>query len=139
MADLIQTIERDIRRRADELKPAFDEYQLLQRAQHALEATNGQVAVTRRPGRTASHATRPARKTQKASPRSKVTKASVRAGRGERTKTILALLENNPEITAANIALLLDITPNNAQATIYRLRKQGRVDRRRGRWVVKPA
>lgn len=36
----------------------------------------------------------------------------------------LRRLESNPEITAASIALLLDITPNNARATIYRLRKQ---------------
>lgn len=119
MPDLVTTIERQIRARADELKPSVREYEALERAKEALDATVGS------PPRTTRATARPRRVARGES-----------VTRGERSKTVLALLGGNPEITPANVALLLDISTQNAHGTIARLRKQGKVDKKDGRWVV---
>ncbi len=137
MADLLSKIEQEIRTRAAELRPAVAEYEALEEAARALGAGQRRTGQARR-ARPAPGATRRSAAPVKAPSQRSARNGSARAGRGERRDTVLALLRGNPQITAANLARLLDISTGNVYTTISRLRRQGAVDKKDGKWVVKP-
>ncbi len=122
--------------RAGELRPAVAEYEALEEASRALGGGQRRTGQARR-ARPAPGGTRRSAAPVKDSSKRSARNGSARAGQGERRDTVLALLRGNPQITAANLARLLDISTGNVYTTISRLRRQGAVDKKDGKWVVK--
>jgi hypothetical protein len=120
--DFLTKQRKQITSRLEELRPLYEEYLTLEKAQQALEQVSGpirRVVGTRRPGRPPSR--RPA------------------AGRSTRRKTgdtradqTLKVIRANPGITIPELAEKLGIRPNYLYRVTAGLQKERRI-RKRGR------
>jgi predicted transcriptional regulator len=135
MSDLLNRIRNEIDTRLDDLRPRVAEYESLESAKHALSVS--QRGVKKDAGvKASSPSSRRVRPRRRPQNTQRATRKP-RAKPGERERQIVPLLRENPDITASNIALLIDASPATVHVTINRLKKQGKVDRRNGKWIVR--
>ena len=112
--DLVARTRDEIRARLAELEPLVAERDRLQRALEALEA----IA--------------PERRARRAGARRGTGRGRERAGRGERRRELLALVEANPGITPSNAAELIGVSSAQVHSLARRLEQGGELERRDG-------
>ncbi len=113
--DLLERAREEIRARLEELEPLVTEHARLQDALSALEASDQPTP----PSRATGGGRRPA--------------TSRRAGRGERRRQLLELLETEPGLQPSQAARRMSIHPNQLRSLAKRLEDEGSVQRREGR------
>ena len=124
MTDLLERVRTELDQRLTALRPSVDEYERLLQAAEALSG----VAPR---GGSASAAAPPTSGTPAPSPRSaKRRPATKRARPGQTQMRVIEMLRAQPGSTSAAVAQAIGISTNASAATISRLLKQGRVQRR---------
>jgi transposase-like protein len=128
--ELIDRIKKDIDDRLEELRPQIEEIPKLEAALAALETTDAEPETAagpgrRRPGRAGGRAAGARRR----GPRR-------RARRGQRREQLLQLIRGNPEITIAEAARQMGVSPPQVSTLVRRLREEGTLERSDGRFVV---
>jgi DNA-binding MarR family transcriptional regulator len=112
MSDLLQGIQRDIRKRLDELRPLVSEYEQLRQATAALEG----VPAEPEPAATKPRAASP--------PRRK------RAPAGTNRERVLAAVRDNPGASASQIAEASGVQRTVVYGVLRRLSSDGVIDKR---------
>lgn len=115
MADFLTKQRADIDKRLKELRPAYDEYLMLERARAALQ---GVTSPRRGPGRP------PGSRTRRAT--TPVKRRRRRRG-GTRREQALKLVKGNPGITVGELAKRLRIRQNYLYRVMGELRDEGAV------------
>jgi hypothetical protein len=152
--DFLNAQRRQITKRLDELRPLYEEYLTLEKAQEALGQLGGPVrravgrgrpaAMTRRgpgrprtrrsPGRPRRRATAARRRTTAA--RGRTTRATTRTRRsragGTRADQAFDAIKKSPGISIPELATKLRIRPNYLYRVTAGLEREGRVKRRDG-------
>jgi CRP-like cAMP-binding protein len=119
MPDLLDRIRDDVEARLRQLRPAAEEYERLRHVRDELAgiAKAGRRQAGRAAFGSASQQRRP-------------------VPRGERTRQLLGMLGDSPELTPTKLALMLDTTRENVSVTLARLKKQGVISREGSAWVI---
>jgi hypothetical protein len=124
--DFLTKQRKQITSRLEELRPLYEEYLTLEKAQQALEQVSApirRVVGTRRPGR-------PASRRGPGRPR-KATRRSTGPRGGTRADEALKVIEANPGITIPELAEKLGIRPNYLYRVTAGLQKERRIRKRR--------
>lgn len=133
--DLIDRIRSDIDSRLEELRPQVEEIPRLESVLAALEAASeaqsqGSGARTSpRRGRTRSRGATAATTSRTSRPRR-------RARRGQRREEFLQLVKGHPEITIAEAARQIGVSPPQISTLVRRLEEEGAIERADGRFVL---
>ncbi len=133
--DLIDRIRNDIDSRLEELRPQIEEIPRLESVLAALEATgdgqspSGGARTARGRGRTRGRATGAATTSRSSRPRR-------RARRGQRREEFLQLVKGQPEITIAEAARQIGVSPPQISTLVRRLEDEGVIERADGRFVL---
>jgi transposase-like protein len=133
--DLIDRIRNDIDSRLEELRPQVEEIPRLESVLAALEAAgDGQrvssgARTARARGRTRSRGAAAATKPRTSRPRR-------RARRGQRREEFLQLIKGHPEITIAEAARQIGVSPPQISTLVRRLEEEGAIQRADGRFVL---
>jgi hypothetical protein len=121
-ADFLTKQRDQITKRLDELRPLYDEYLTLERAQEALDQVGKPIRRATRgrrgPGRPPGSKNRPRRKTTRS-----------RAG-GTRAEHALKAIRANPGITIPELADKLKIRPNYLYCVTAQLQKERKIKKR---------
>ncbi len=119
-ADFLTKQRDQITRRLDELRPLYEEYLTLERAQEALDQIDepGRRTARRGPGRPPGSKNRARRKTTRR-----------RAG-GTRAEHALKAIRANPGITIPDLADKLKIRPNYLYRVTAQLQKERQIKKR---------
>lgn len=134
--DLIQRIRSDIDNRMEELRPEIEEIPRLEAVLAALEAAgDGQserpsTATSRGGGRTRG------RGASAATTRSRPSRPRRRARRGQRREEFLQLVKGHPEITIAEAARQIGVSPPQISTLVRRLEEEGVIQRADGRFIL---
>lgn len=137
--DLIDRIRNDIDNRLEELRPQVEEIPRLESVLAALEAA-GEGQTERSGARTSRGRGRPrsrgpaAATTSRAS--SRTARPRRRARRGQRREEFLQLVKGNPEITIAEAARQIGVSPPQISTLVRRLEEEGVIERADGRFVL---
>jgi hypothetical protein len=116
MTDLLARITADIEQRLTELRPHYEEHERLLEARGAL-GRNGASRTTSNQARRGG--------ARRSSPKPTVP----RAPRGENRRRILAVVEERPGVSAAEISSVAGIKRNVTYATLSKLVADGALDR----------
>jgi len=133
--DLIDRIRNDIDSRLDELRPQIEEIPRLESVLAALEAagdgqsSSGEARPTRGRGRPRSRGAAAATTSRTPRPRR-------RARRGQRREEFLQLVKGHPEITIAEAARQIGVSPPQISTLVRRLEDEGAIQRADGRFVL---
>ncbi len=119
MTDLLERIRTELDQRLAALRPSVEEYERLLRGAEAL------AGIVPAATQAAAPRAKPAGRTKAR----RATKAK-RAKPGETQRRVIEVLRDEPGSTSTAVAKAVGITTNAAAATISRLVKQGRVQRR---------
>lgn len=142
--DFLSNQRKQITKRLEELRPLYEEYLTLEKAQHALDQLGSPIrravsGARRSAGRSTTRRGpgRPRTRRGPGRPAARRRRAPVRRARpsragGTRTDQALATIRANPGITIPELAQKLGIQPNYLYRVTASLEKQRRV-RRRGR------
>jgi hypothetical protein len=122
MADLLDSIRRELRTRLDELRPLVREYERLQRAEAALN--DGSPSRPRRARRSGEEASASA---VKASRRGARRSSSTPAAREANREKILALVRERPGITRGELKEAAGLSGAGIAQTLRRLVERGEV------------
>jgi transposase-like protein len=135
--DLIDRIRNDIDSRLEELRPQIEEIPRLEAVLAALDAVGGdgqsERVATRTPrggGRTRG------RGAAAATTRSRTSRPRRRARRGQRREEFLQLVKGSPEITIAEAARQIGVSPPQISTLVRRLEEEGVIHRSDGRFVL---
>ena len=134
--DLIDRIRNDIDNRMEELRPQIEEIPRLEAVLAALEAAgDGQrerpsTPPTRGGGRSRG------RSASAATTRSRPSRPRRRARRGQRREEFLQLVKGHPEITIAEAARQIGVSPPQISTLVRRLEEEGVIQRADGRFVL---
>jgi len=130
VTELLERIRTEVDQRLAVLRPSVDEYQRLLRGAEALSrvAPLGGGAGAGAGSQAAVAPVKPARRTRRAKPRP--AKKAARARPGQTQLRVIEVLRTHPGSTSTQVAKAMGISTNAAAATISRLFKQGRVQRR---------
>lgn len=130
--DLIDRIRSDIDSRLEELRPQVAEIPRLESVLAALDAAaqsqGGGARTSPRRGRPRSRGATAAT-TSRARPRR-------RARRGQRREEFLQLVTGHPEITIAEAARQIGVSPPQISTLVRRLEEEGAIERADGRFVL---
>jgi len=130
VTELLERIRTELDQRLAALRPSVDEYERLLGAVDALAGVapvEGR-ARTATGSQSAARPAKPARRTRRATPRP--AKQAARARPGQTQLRVIEVLRAHPGSTSTQVAKAVGISTNAAAATISRLFKQGRVQRR---------
>lgn len=133
--DLIDRIRNDIDSRLDELRPQIEEIPRLESVLAALEAagdgqsSSGEARPTRGRGRPRSRGAAAVTTSRTSRPRR-------RARRGQRREEFLQLVKGHPEITIAEAARQIGVSPPQISTLVRRLEDEGAIQRADGRFVL---
>jgi hypothetical protein len=123
VSDLLERIRTELDQRLAALRPSIDEYERLLRGAEALAGV-----ASPRAGDAEKAAATPAERARRTNARP--AKKAVRARPGETQLRVIEVLRAAPGSTSTAVAKAVGISTNAAAATISRLVKQGRVQRR---------
>ena len=132
--DLIERIKNDIDSRLEELRPQVEEIPRLESVLAALEAA-GDGQTERGGARTSRGRGRP-RSGGAAATTSRTARPRRRARRGQRREEFLQLIKGHPEITIAEAARQIGVSPPQISTLVRRLEEEGVVERADGRFVL---
>jgi len=131
--DLIDRIRSDIDSRLEELRPQVAEIPRLESVLAALDAAaqsqGGGARTSPRRGRPRSRGATAATKSRTSRPRR-------RARRGQRREEFLQLVTGHPEITIAEAARQIGVSPPQISTLVRRLEEEGAIERADGRFVL---
>jgi hypothetical protein len=134
MADFLDEKRKEIQARLNELKPAVDEYQLLQAADQALSGlSNGSTA-------TPATAAAPSRRSRRASGGSSGSTGARRGrpkGGGTRSAQALDLVRQRPGITIPELAEAMGIQQNYLYRVMPSLAEEGKVTKSGRGWHLR--
>ena len=134
--DLTDRIRNDIDNRLEELRPQIEEIPRLEAVLAALDAAgDGQserpsTPTTRGGGRSRG------RGASAATTRSRASRPRRRARRGQRREEFLQLVKGQPEITIAEAARQIGVSPPQISTLVRRLEEEGVIQRTDGRFVL---
>jgi CRP-like cAMP-binding protein len=126
MADFLEQKRKEIQTRLKELKPAVEEYQLLEAAAAALGGL-GDGAAKPAPARTRRAARTPARSSRRGRPR----------GGGTRATQALELVRERPGITIPELAEAMGIQQNYLYRVMPGLADEGKVTKSGRGWHLR--
>jgi hypothetical protein len=132
MADFLDEKRKEIQERLRELKPAVDEYQLLQAAEQAL---GGLGNGTTKPA-TKAAAAPAARRTRGASSSTGARRGRPRGG-GTRAAQALQLVRDRPGITIPELAEAMEIQQNYLYRVMPGLAEEGKVTKSGRGWHLR--
>ena len=135
--DLIARIRNDIDNRMEELRPQIEEIPRLESVLAALVAAgDGQrePASTRTSG--GGGRSRGGRGATASTTRSRPSRPRRRARRGQRREEFLQLVKGSPEITIAEAARQIGVSPPQISTLVRRLEEEGVIQRADGRFVL---
>ncbi len=133
MADFLEEKRKEIQARLKELKPAVEEYQLLQAAEEALGGlSNG----TTKPAAAATSTAAPARRTRRASGGTGARRGRPRGG-GTRAAQALDLVKERPGITIPELAEAMGIQQNYLYRVMPGLAEEGKVTKSGRGWHLR--
>ena len=137
--ELLERVEKDIKKRLDELRPAVEESKRLEDALRQLGSQAKATTPGRRRGRPPGSSTRstPATRTPRSTAGRRRRGRRTRVSGERRREQLVTLARENPDIKAREIADQLGTTPNNIYNLIRRLESEGTIQRRDGRLIVK--
>jgi hypothetical protein len=152
VADFLEDKRREINNRLAELKPLLDEYTRLEQAARALDgiptSTNGVSAPSPsaqpktgsgkrrgRPPGSKNKTTAAVSKTAKPTSRGR---RGRRKGIGKRPAEALALIQEKPGITVAELAAEMKINQTYLYRVVPRLKDEGKVAKQGRGWIPKP-
>jgi len=134
MADFLDEKRKEIQARLNELKPAVDEYQLLQAADQALSGlSNGSTAPT-------ATAATPSRRGRRASGGASGSTGARRGrpkGGGTRSAQALDLVRQRPGITIPELAEAMGIQQNYLYRVMPSLAEEGKVTKSGRGWHLR--
>ena len=133
--DLIDRIRNDIDSRLDELRPQIEEIPRLESVLAALEAA-GDGQSTSGEARPARGRGRPRSRGAAAATTSRTSRPRRRARRGQRREEFLQLVKGHPEITIAEAARQIGVSPPQISTLVRRLEDEGVIERADGRFVL---
>jgi hypothetical protein len=116
MTDLLARITAEIDGRLKELRPLYEEHERLLHARDAL-GSNGASPTSSTPTR------------RRVTPRPSLRKVTQRAPRGENRRKILAVVEERPGVSAAEISSAAGIKQNVTYTTLGKLVADGALDK----------
>ena len=130
--DFLTRQRKMITSRLDELRPLYEEYLTLEKAQQALDQVSGPIRriVGRGPGRPASRA--PAKRGGRPATKRSAAKRTTARRSGGRADQALDVIKANPGITIPELADKLGIRPNYLYRVTAGLQKERKI-RKRGR------
>jgi MarR family len=128
MAEFLAEKRREITARLDELRPAVEEYQELERAAAALDGVGGVQPRRRGPGRPPGSTNRESAKPTTSSRRGR------RRGGGKRAAEALKLVRANPGITIPELAGKMKMDQNYLYRVLPALERDGLVRRDGRNW-----
>ena len=133
--DLIDRIRNDIDSRLEELRPQIEQIPRLESVLAALEAAgDGQGAGGG--ARTGRGRGRPRSRGATAASTSRASRPRRRARRGQRREEFLQLVTGHPEITIAEAARQIAVSPPQISTLVRRLEDEGVIERADGRFVL---
>ena len=134
MADFLDEKRKEIQARLNELKPAVDEYQLLQAADQALSGlSNGSTT-------TAASTSAPSRRSRRASGGASGSTGARRGrpkGGGTRAAQALDLVRERPGITIPELAEAMGIQQNYLYRVMPSLAEEGKVTKSGRGWHLR--
>lgn len=145
--ELLDRLEREIKQRLDELRPAVDEARKLESALRRLigQSTENGSTSTQSPSRSRARSGTASRSRSRSTTSSRSgTRSSSRRSRStgkrvsgsERREQVITLVKANPEIKVRDIATELGTSSNNIYNIIRRLEADGKLTRADGRFAV---
>src|SRR5215210_2249933 len=133
--DLIDRIRNDIDSRLEELRPQIEEIPRLEAVLAALDAA-GDGQSERTSTRTSRGGGRTRGSGAAATTTSRTSRPRRRAGRGQRREEFLQLVKGHPEITIAEAARQIGVSPPQISTLVRRLEEEGVIERADGRFVL---
>jgi hypothetical protein len=127
VSDLLERIRTELDQRLAALRPSVDEYERLLRGAEALAGV-APLGARGSAGTGEKAAAPPAKRARRTKPRP--AKRAARARPGQTQLRVIEVLRTAPGSTSTAVAKAVGISTNAAAATISRLVKQGRVQRR---------
>jgi hypothetical protein len=121
MPDLLDRVTAEIRDRLDASRAAVAEYERLDAARRALDATDGSAAAGGRTRRQQSAARGQRRTTRRGSARK-------RAPRGANRESVLRVVGERPGVTTAELAAASGVERNTLYALLSTLTKRGELE-----------
>ncbi len=133
--ELIDRIRNDIDSRLEELRPQVEEIPRLESVLAALDAAGG-AQTERAAPRTSGGRGRPRSRGPAAATTSRASRPRRRARRGQRREEFLQLVKGHPEITIAEAARQIGVSPPQISTLVRRLEEEGVIQRADGRFVL---
>jgi hypothetical protein len=132
MADFLDEKRKEIQARLKELRPAVDEYELLQAAEQAL----GGLSDGKQPAASATASASPARRGRRTRGSTGAKRGRPRGG-GTRAAQALALVRDRPGITIPELAEAMEIQQNYLYRVMPGLAEEGKVTKSGRGWHLR--